>query len=242
MPSRLSRARVDRSSDEIAGCPVSDTPRHRPGMGPLISKGNVEWKPACHIGPMTASATGSIRANGSRGRAGWSRINKMKVLQKAKQSWSEVRWKMLVIFAFLSIISTLLVVSCAAALLNVVIRRANASLMEEQINGVMDSWSRFTPLLLERVPCGTSPSDSLVPQIYPTTTWPEGRISLTVAPRGALVPMTATTWSDDGSLAGIVNDRGSLEIRAFPFGRTRGMLDLGAGPDTAHRIASEALV
>ena len=139
----------------------------------------------------------------------------MKVLQKAKQSWSEVRWKMLVIFAFLSIISTLLVVSCAAALLNVVIRRANASLMEEQINGVMDSWSRFTPLLLERVPCGTSPSDSLVPQIYPTTTWPEGRISLTVAPRGALVPMTAATWFDDGSLAGIVNDRGSLEIRAF---------------------------
>jgi hypothetical protein len=69
--------------------------------------------------------------------------NQMELFQKIEQSWSAVRWKMLVIFAFLSIISTFLVVSCAAALLKVVIRRANASLIEEQINGVVDSWSRF---------------------------------------------------------------------------------------------------
>ena len=138
----------------------------------------------------------------------------MELFRKVRQSWSAVRWKMLVIFAFLSIISTFLVVSCAAALLNVVIRRANSSLIEEQINGVVDSWSRFTPLLLERVPCGTSGSSSSVPQILPSATWPEGRISVTVTPRGANIPMTAATWFDNGSHAGIVNDRGGLEIRA----------------------------
>jgi serine phosphatase RsbU (regulator of sigma subunit) len=138
----------------------------------------------------------------------------MEVFQKIRRSWSQVRWKMLVIFAFLNIISTLLVVSCAAALLNVVIRRANASLVEEQINGVIDSWSHFTPVLFERTPCGTSASNSSVTQTYPTAPWPDGHISVTVAPRGAHAPMTAATWFDNGSLAGIVNDRGSLEIRA----------------------------
>jgi hypothetical protein len=110
----------------------------------------------------------------------------MELFQKVKQSWSAVRWKMLVIFSFLSIISTFLVVSCAAALLNVVIRRANSSLVEERINGVVDSWSRFTPLLLEQVPGETSGSSSSVPQIHPSATWPEGRISVTVTPRGAM--------------------------------------------------------
>src|SRR3954466_7047845 len=105
----------------------------------------------------------------------------MEVFQKVKQSWSAVRWKMLVVFAFFSIVSTILVLSSAAALLNVVIRRANSSLVEKQINGVTDSWNRFTPLLLERVPCGTSTSNSPVTQAYPTATWPEGHISVTVA-------------------------------------------------------------
>lgn len=100
-------------------------------------------------------------------------------------------------------------------LLNVVIRRANASLVEEKINGVMDSWNRFTPLLLERTRCGTSASSSAVPQIYPIATWLGGHVSVTVTPRGIQVPMTSAAWFDNGSLAGIVNDRGSLEICAF---------------------------
>ncbi len=139
----------------------------------------------------------------------------MEVFQKIKQSWSTVRWKMLVIFAFFSIISTILVVSCAAALLNVVIRRADASLIEEQINGVMNNWSRFTPSLLAQVPCGMSVSNSSVTQTYPTATLSEGHISVTVAPRGALVPMASALWFDHGSHAGIVNNRGSLEIRTL---------------------------
>ena len=137
----------------------------------------------------------------------------MEVFQKIKQSWSAVRWQMLVIFALLTIISTFLVVSCAAALLNVVIRRTNASLIEEQINGVVDSWGRFTPFLLERTPCATSESDSPVAQVYPSATWPGGQISVTVTPKDAHVPFTAATRFDDGALAGIVNDHGSLEIR-----------------------------
>jgi len=139
----------------------------------------------------------------------------MKALQKARQSWSTVRWKMLVIFVLLSIISTLLVAACGAALLNVVIRRANASLVEDQIKGIADGWSRFAPLLLEQVPCDTPKSDFPVPQGSLAPSWPDARISMTVTPRGDQIPVTWDVRFDNGgSIGGIVNDRGSLEIRA----------------------------
>jgi hypothetical protein len=55
---------------------------------------------------------------------------------------------MLVIFAFFSIISTVLVASAAVAVLNVVIRRENANLIQERINGVDDSCNRFAKYAL----------------------------------------------------------------------------------------------
>jgi hypothetical protein len=64
---------------------------------------------------------------------------------------------MLVIFAFFSVISTVLVASAAVAVLNVVIRRENANLIQERINGVVDSCHRFTPFLLERVAACRTP-------------------------------------------------------------------------------------
>ena len=67
----------------------------------------------------------------------------MKTVKGLRESLSAVRGKMLAIFAVLSLISTFLVGCCAAALLNVVIRRANASLVEERVQAVVDSWNRF---------------------------------------------------------------------------------------------------
>jgi len=139
----------------------------------------------------------------------------MKIVKGFKQSLSAVRWKMLAIFAVLSLISTFLVGCCSAALLNVVIRRANASLVEERVQTVVDSWSRFTPLLLERVPCGAATTNVTLADGYPSGVWTEGKVSVTASPRGAHALTTAHTRFDDASFAGIVNDRGTLEIRAM---------------------------
>jgi hypothetical protein len=46
----------------------------------------------------------------------------MEFFQRVREAWSAVRWKMLVIFAFFSIVSTFLVATAAVAVLNVVIR------------------------------------------------------------------------------------------------------------------------
>jgi hypothetical protein len=139
----------------------------------------------------------------------------MKLIQKIKESWSAVRWKMLVIFAFFSVISTILVASGAAAVLNVVIRRANANLIEERINGIVDSYNRFTPYLLDQVAtCQTPPSNSPVLEEYPAAVWPEGESSVSVLPKGARAA-TKPSWLDADSFAGIVVDRGNLEIRSF---------------------------
>src|SRR5215475_11994667 len=121
----------------------------------------------------------------------------MKIVHKMKHSLSAVRWKMLVIFAILSLISTVLVGCFAAALLNVVIRRANASLVEERIQAVVDSWTRFTPLLLERVPCGAGTTKVTLPHSYPVAIWPEGKISVTESPRRVHAATTAGTRFGD---------------------------------------------
>lgn len=127
---------------------------------------------------------------------------------------------MLVVFGLLSILSTCLLVCCAAALLNVVIRRADASLIEEQISGLVDSWSRFTPTLLQQIPCSVGASDRFVPQIHPASPWPQSNVSITVTARGTSPTfqqyglLSSAASFDNGSFAGVVNDRGSLEIRA----------------------------
>jgi hypothetical protein len=139
----------------------------------------------------------------------------MELFQQVAESWGAVRWKMLVIFAFFSIISTILVASLAVALLKVVIRHENANLIEERIYGVVDSVDRFTPFLFERVAgCPQPSSNSPVTEEYPAAVWPEGQSSVTVLPKGARTAVKPD-WFDTPSFAGIVVDRGNLEIRSF---------------------------
>jgi serine phosphatase RsbU (regulator of sigma subunit) len=146
----------------------------------------------------------------------------MEICRKIRESWGAVRWKMLVIFAFFSIISTILVASAAVAVLNVAVRRENANLIQERINGVVDSCSRFTPFLLERVgACRPRASNSAVVEEYPASVWPEGQSSVSVLAEGARDAMKPG-WLDTDSFAGIVVDRGNLEIRSFRFVEQKG--------------------
>jgi hypothetical protein len=75
----------------------------------------------------------------------------MRILLSMKHSWSAIRWKMLMIFAFFSVISMILVACFAVAVLNVVIRRESAYLIEERIKVVVDGRKKLTDSLVDRV-------------------------------------------------------------------------------------------
>src|SRR6202035_6043754 len=67
----------------------------------------------------------------------------MRILLNMKHSWSAIRWKMLFIFAFFSVISMILVACFAVAVLNVVIRRESAYLIEERTPGLRSKGYRL---------------------------------------------------------------------------------------------------
>src|SRR5437868_2363467 len=109
----------------------------------------------------------------------------MQLFQSVKKSWGEVRWKMLIIFAFFSVISTFLVACFLVAVLNVVIRRESTYLIEEQINGIVDNRKRLMPFLLDQVQGGHAPtSNSPLFAKYLDAVWPGGESSSTVLPKG----------------------------------------------------------
>jgi hypothetical protein len=62
----------------------------------------------------------------------------MRMFLRLKRSWGAIRWKMLIIFVFFSVVSMILVGCLAVAVLNVVIRRESAYLLEERIKVVVD--------------------------------------------------------------------------------------------------------
>ena len=148
----------------------------------------------------------------------------MELFHKVAESWGAVRWKMLVIFAFFSIISTVLVAAAFVAFLNVMVRRENTNLIQERISAIADSYNRFTPFLLERVAgCQTLNSNSPILEEYSTALWPEAQSSVTALPKGARAA-TKPRWLDTGSFSGVVVDQGNLEIRALRFVEREGCL------------------
>ena len=68
----------------------------------------------------------------------------MRIFWNVRRSWSAIRWKMLIIFAFFSVVSMILVACFSVAVLNVVIRRESAYLIEERIKVIVESRKRLT--------------------------------------------------------------------------------------------------
>jgi serine phosphatase RsbU (regulator of sigma subunit) len=140
----------------------------------------------------------------------------MRILWNVRQLWSAIRWKMLIIFAFFSIISTILVACLSVAVLNVVIRRESAYLIEERIKVIVESRKGLTDPLLERVRGCDASAPSLRPFTefteYLDAVWPGSQDLVTVLPNG-VTRGAGPAWLNTDSFAGIVVDRGSLEIR-----------------------------
>jgi serine phosphatase RsbU (regulator of sigma subunit) len=145
----------------------------------------------------------------------------MEFVRSVKESWGEIRWQMLIIFAFFSIISTVLVACFAVAGLNVVIRRESAHAIEERISGIVDSSNGFTSSLLNRVQgCQIPASNSPVFE-YAGAVWPEAQSSVIVLPKG-VTNEARPAWLETGSFAGTVVDQGRLEIRSVHTAQREG--------------------
>jgi serine phosphatase RsbU (regulator of sigma subunit) len=146
----------------------------------------------------------------------------MQPFQNVKKAWGAVRWKMLIIFAFFSITSMFLVGCFSVAVLNVVIRRESAYFIAERINGIVDNRKRLTPVLLDQVQGCDAPALNSPPFTeYSSAVWPGSESSITVLPKG-VASERRPVWLNTGSFAGIVVDRGSLEIRSFSTGEREG--------------------
>jgi len=96
-----------------------------------------------------------------------------------------------------------------------VIRRETAYVIEERIKVIVDGRKELTGSLVDRVSgCQGPASYSRKFTDYLDAAWPESQSLVSVLPKGATHGVSST-WHNTSSFAGIVADRGSLEIRSF---------------------------
>jgi predicted membrane protein len=68
---------------------------------------------------------------------------------KLGKFWSAIRWKVLIIFSLFFSVSSAIIGTCfSIAVLNVLIRRESAYLIEERIKIIVESPNPFLPVVL----------------------------------------------------------------------------------------------
>jgi serine phosphatase RsbU (regulator of sigma subunit) len=169
----------------------------------------------------------------------------MRILQNVRKLWRTIRWKVLIIFAFFSVISTFLITCFSIAVVNVVIRRESTYLIEERIKGIIDTCQRLTPALVQRVQGCHAPAVNSPPFAdYPGAVWPGGQTLVAVLPKG-VAEEGRPRWLESDSFAGVVVDRGNLEIQSFSSGERQGcsvrvLLRVPLSESLAERLSSAA--
>jgi serine phosphatase RsbU (regulator of sigma subunit) len=129
-----------------------------------------------------------------------------------KRTWGAIRWKMLTIFIFFSVISMILVGCFAVAVLNVVIRRESAYLLEERIKMVVNERRDLIDSASGVQACRGSRSNSHQSIDLPDDVLRENQFD--VLPWKASAT-SEQAWHNTGDFAGVVVDRGRIDIRAF---------------------------
>jgi serine phosphatase RsbU (regulator of sigma subunit) len=134
---------------------------------------------------------------------------------KLGKFWTTIRWKILIIFSLFGVGSVIMVTCFSIAVLNVVIRRESAYLIEERIKIMVESHKSIMDPVLDRVQGCEYASDSALFAAFTehlNATWAGSQSSVTILPTG--VPHNADPpWLNTPSFAGVVEDRGSSEIR-----------------------------
>jgi hypothetical protein len=75
----------------------------------------------------------------------------VKIFLTLRKAWAAIRWKMMIIFSFFSIVLVAMVICLSIALLNVVIRRESAYLIEERIKILLESRKEIIDPALDRI-------------------------------------------------------------------------------------------
>jgi hypothetical protein len=137
------------------------------------------------------------------------------ILLKTGKLWGAIRWKILIISSLFSVSSATVGTCFSIAVLNVLIRRESAYLIEERIKIMVESHMSLTVPVLGKVQGCQYASDSAVLTAlneHLNATWPGSQSIVTILSTG--VPHNADpAWLDTPSFAGVIEDRGRSEIR-----------------------------
>jgi serine phosphatase RsbU (regulator of sigma subunit) len=138
-----------------------------------------------------------------------------RILLKLGKSWTAIRWKILIIFSLFSVSSAITGTCFSLAVLNVLIRRESAYLIEERIKVIVESRKSLMDPVLDKVQGCQFAADSALFNAFNehlNATWPGSQSIVTILSTG--VPRNGgPPWLPTPSFAGVVEDRGSLEIR-----------------------------
>jgi serine phosphatase RsbU (regulator of sigma subunit) len=137
------------------------------------------------------------------------------IFLKLKSSWAAIRWKILIIFTFFSIMSVIMGTCFSIAVLNLVIRRESAYLIEERIKVILESRTGLADPVLNRVQNCQDASNSSLSTAFTeqlNAAWPGSRSTISILPAG-VSSVAALPWLDMPSFAGLIEDRGNLEVR-----------------------------
>jgi serine phosphatase RsbU (regulator of sigma subunit) len=172
-----------------------------------------------------------------------------------RRAWGRVRWKIAAIIVFTGA-STILVAGLAVAALNVVVRRESANIVEKQIQVLLQASRPIASALLENAgSCTVPPSNSAGLKsllAYTDEVFPQAQASLVVDGAAGMqlrgpsrVLGEPVGWLPPTNFAGLVVDRGELEIRNVvtrTMGGCKGtaIFSLPLGPELAKRLSSAA--
>src|SRR5215475_5719361 len=129
--------------------------------------------------------------------------------------WTEIRWKMLIIFSLFSIGSVIMVACLAIAVLNALIRRESAYVIEARIKIMVDSHMRIMDPVFDKIQSCQYASDSALFTAFTEhldATWPGSQSTVTIFSTGDLRNANPL-WLETSSFAGVVEDRGHADIR-----------------------------
>jgi serine phosphatase RsbU (regulator of sigma subunit) len=137
------------------------------------------------------------------------------ILLKLGNFWTAIRWKILILFSLSSVVSVITVAGFSIAVLNVLIRRESAYLIEERIKVIVESRKGLMDPVLDKVRgcsyvADSAPFAAFTEQL--NATWPGSQSIVTILSTETLND-AGPPWLNASSFAGVVEDRGRVEIR-----------------------------
>jgi serine phosphatase RsbU (regulator of sigma subunit) len=150
----------------------------------------------------------------------------VKIFLKLKKARASIRWKMMIIFSFFSMVSVAMITCFSIVLLNVVIRRESAFLIEERIKVIVESRKGIIDPVLNRIDGCEYGSNLALFALFTehlNASWPGTQASVGMLPLEVL-PTVNPRWLGAPNFTGIVEDHGKLEIRFLRMVKRNGCL------------------